>query len=202
MEVQEENACRDDILGVNFPHLVDANRCDDNPSAQSPFPIFFVFGRPLFYGGSSGLGGSFGFDVGNMEPLRVVATDGSEWGMEPGVSEWGMEHGVSEWGLEPSVALGEAEEGLGGDDHRVEEGYSMISKGSEFESWEDSCLVKFNEFLGFPTMGFENEILDLMRKLVATQRQEKGKDNTTISRCQRELRKLECSINYNGKEKM
>ena len=32
----------------------------------------------------------------------MVAADGSEWGMEPGVSEWG---------LEPLVALGEAEEG-------------------------------------------------------------------------------------------
>ena len=75
----------------------------------------------------------------------------------------------------------------------------MISKDSKFESWEDSYLVKFNEFFGFPTMGFENEILDLMRKLVATQRQEKGNKNTTISRCQREL--MECSINYNGKGK-
>ena len=78
----------------------------------------------------------------------------------------------------------------------------MISEDSKYESWEDSCLVKFGEFLGFPTVGFENEILDLMRKLVATQQQEKGKENMTVSRCQRELRKLECSINYNGRAKL
>ena len=100
MEVKEENDCRDDILGVNFPHLVDANRCDDNPSTQSPSPLFFVFGQPLIYGGSSGIGGSFGSDVGNMEPLRVVAADGSEWGMEPGISgDWSMVLMSGVWGL-------------------------------------------------------------------------------------------------------
>ena len=25
----------------------------------------------------------------------------------------------------------------------------------EYKNWEDSCLIKFNEFLGVPTMGFE-----------------------------------------------
>ena len=47
---------------------------------------------------------------------------------------------------------------------------------SAYENWESSCLEKFSEFLGFPTKGFENEILELLRNLVATQHlvKEKG----------------------------
>ena len=36
---------------------------------------------------------------------------------------------------------------------------------------------------------------------MAIQQQEKGKDNTTVSRCQRESRELESSMDYNGKGK-
>ena len=50
------------------------------PTVQSPSTLFFVFGRPLIFGGSSGLGGSP--DTSDLEPLRVVAADGSEWGLE------------------------------------------------------------------------------------------------------------------------
>ena len=48
-------------------------------------------------------------------------------------------------------------------------------------------------------MGFEEEILELMRKMVSQQPRDKRKGNPTESRCERELRKLECTINYNGK---
>ena len=48
-------------------------------------------------------------------------------------------------------------------------------------------------------MGFEEEILELMRKMVSQQPIDKRKGNLTESRCERELRKLECTINYNGK---
>ena len=34
---------------------------------------------------------------------------------------------------------------------------------------EDSCLVKFNKFLGVSTVGYENEILGLMQKMVLQQ---------------------------------
>ena len=45
----------------------------------------------------------------------------------------------------------------------------MFIEVSAYENWEDSCLAKFSEFLGFPARGFENGIMELMRKLVATQ---------------------------------
>ena len=60
-------------------------------------------------------------------------------------------------------------------------------------------LIKFSEFLSVPTMGFEKEILELMRKMVL-QPKEQRKGNVTESKCKRELRKLECTINYNEKD--
>ena len=66
-----------------------------------PVLFFFVFGRPLLSGGSSGLGSSS--ECEDLEPLRVVATDGSEWG------------------LECSDAMIEAREELGEDGQSMEE---------------------------------------------------------------------------------
>ena len=77
----------------------------------------------------------------------------------------------------------------------------MSSEGSVYENWEDSCLVKFSEFLGFPTVRFEKEILGLMRKMVAMQQKDKKKGVAKATRCERELKKLASSINYNGRDK-
>ena len=110
--------------------------------------IFFVFGRPLLSGGSSGLGESHEHvDLGEMEPLRVVSADGREWGKALAVVP--MEGGQTTVGLgslsdEPTVVNSEV-------------------KG--YDTWEDSCLFKFSEFLGVTTAGFEQEILELMRKM-------------------------------------
>ena len=74
----------------------------------------------------------------------------------------------------------------------------MALEGSGFNGWEDSCLIKFSEFLGFPIVGYEDEILDLMHKLVASQKQVKGNGSLAVTKSERELKKLECCINYNG----
>ena len=108
----------------------------------------------------------------------------------------------SEWGLENSGAMGEVVEGLDEDSQRTEEVQSMSSEGSVYENWEDSCLVKFSEFLGFSTVDFEKEILGLMRKMVAMQQNDKKKGVVTFTRCERELKKFESSINYNGRDKI
>ena len=89
-------------------------------------------------------------EVVDLEPLRMVAMDGSEWG------------------LASSGALVALEEGLVGAGQQVEEAVSVASEASGYEKWEDSCLVKFSEFLGFPTVGFESEIMGLLRKMVAS----------------------------------
>ena len=65
---------------------------------------------------------------------------------------------------------------------------------------ESSCLAKFSEFLGFPTKGFEKEILELLRNLVASQKNGKEKGNMMVSKSEGELRRLKSTINYNGKQ--
>ena len=62
-------------------------------------------------------------------------------------------------------------------------------------------MIKFSEFLGFPTKGFEKEILDLLRNLVARQKNGKEKGNMSVSKSDRELRRLKSTIDYNGKQK-
>ena len=140
-------------------------------------PLFSVFGRPLLTGGSSGLGEFLENEIlGDMEPLRVASVDGSEWG-------------------------------TGIDSALIEDGQESVNEKSAksrpeslgYDNWEDSCLFKFSEFLGVKTLGFEEEILKLMRKLEDQQEGDKRKDHQTETRCERELRKLECTINYSGK---
>ena len=60
-------------------------------------------------------------------------------------------------------------------------------------------MAKFSEFLGFPTKGFEKEILELFRNLVASLKSGKVKGNMTVTKSERELRSLKSTINYNGK---
>ena len=107
----------------------------------------------------------------------------------------------SEWGMKIFGAMVEVVEGLEENRQRTEEVQSTSSKGSVYEKWEDSCLVKFNEFFGFSTVGFEKEILGLMRKMVVRQQKDKKKGVATTTRCERELKKLASSINYNGRDK-
>ena len=57
---------------------------------------------------------------------------------------------------------------------RVEETQQKSTGNWKYDSWESSCLAKFNEFLGFPTKGFEKEILELLRNLVASQKKQQG----------------------------
>ena len=56
------------------------HRYDDNIYEQSTSALIYVFGRPLLPGDISGLGGINGEE--DLEPLRVVAADGREWGVE------------------------------------------------------------------------------------------------------------------------
>ena len=107
----------------------------------------------------------------------------------------------SEWGLENSGAMVEAVEGHEEDRQRTKEVQTMSSEGSVYENWEDSCLVKFSEFLSFSTVGFEKEILGLMGKMVAMQQNDKKKGVATTTRCEWELKKLASSINYNERDK-
>ena len=51
-------------------------------------------------------------------------------------------------------------------------------------------------------MGFESEILGLLRKIVARQHQVENKGAITMSKCEQELKKLVCTINYDGRNQI
>ena len=143
------------------------------PIANSPSLSFF--GRPLLQGGSSGWGGSYvlGEEAEGVLPLEIVVANE----MKEGSNQEGM-----------MVEYGQGED--------IVEATPLAVEG--YEKWEDSMLVKFSEFLGFATEGFETQIIELMRQMMKTQNKGPRPGQTQVSRCERELKKLECTINYGG----
>ena len=80
--------------------------------------------------------------------------------------------------------------------------------GESTEEWKSPCLAQFSDFLGMPTTRFEEEILALLKKWILRKEQKNqwfGSKRVKVesSRSERELRRLECSINLksSGSEK-
>ena len=67
--------------------------------------------------------------------------------------------------------------------------------------WDDSCLARFNKFLGFSTEGFEGELLNLLLRTKRRREQNIKKDISRTTKFDRELKKLEWSLNYNDARK-
>ena len=152
------------------------NRYDDKSYYQhSPISIS-VFGRPLLLGGFSGQGVSTS-DM-TLVPSRAEATDYRDRG-SPDTS---FDVGV----------------GYGEEDQEKMKCNSDLAEKWKYGTWESSCLVKFSEFLGFPTKGFEKEIMNLLEKLVTSQTRGKEKGSQSVSKSERELRRLRSTVNYNG----
>ena len=85
-----------------------------------------------------------------LVPLRVEAAKDRDWGRPGAIFDIG--EGNSEVGQRKTKCNFE------------------LVENWKYGSWESSCLVKFSEFLGFPTKGFEEENLNLLGKLVASQK--------------------------------
>ena len=176
-----------DIRGSEAEVAEDFRRrtCGSRYETESPSIISSlcsVFGRPLVSGGPSGLGNCLeDEELGDVAPLRAVLADGMEWGEK-----------TSEDFPDAIIETESCGDGK-------EEGAKTHSECLGYEKWEDNCLIKFSEFLGIPTVGYDAEILKLLRKMVSQQPGNKRKGNPSESRSKRELRKLECTINYNGK---
>ncbi|RVW91418.1 hypothetical protein CK203_038567 [Vitis vinifera] len=68
-------------------------------------------------------------------------------------------------------------------------------------SWEESELARFNQFLGFSTVGLEKDILDFMVKIRKRWEKVHNKSLLENSKFERELKRLEWSINYEGGRK-
>ena len=93
-KIWEEGGRRDDH--VEAPPLVDddSRYVESNPE-DSPSPLISVFGRPLLLGGSSGQVGSLKLnEMDDLEPLRMVAVDGREWGLESSGALVAIEEGL------------------------------------------------------------------------------------------------------------
>lgn len=124
-----------------------------------------------------------------MDPLRMILADGRE----AEVSEMvGREVGNTE---ELSVGA------LGRVSHEDKE-----ERGKEGEwCWQSSSLANFSRYLGMPTEGFEGEILFLLKRMKERKIQKGKLDGTKrrkleTSKFERELRKLEWTVNYIGGE--
>ena len=72
---------------------------------------------------------------------------------------------------------------------------------NEDESWEGSCLAKFNEFLGFPTEGLEEVIFDFMKMISGSRQKGNGKGAPTLTKFDRELKRLEWNVKDKGRSK-
>ncbi|RVW18300.1 Transposon TX1 uncharacterized 149 kDa protein [Vitis vinifera] len=69
------------------------------------------------------------------------------------------------------------------------------------EGWEESELARFSHFLGFSTEGLEKDILEFMVKIRKRRERIHSKAMLEKSKFERELRRLECSVNYEGGKK-
>ncbi|RVW34350.1 Transposon TX1 uncharacterized 149 kDa protein [Vitis vinifera] len=89
----------------------------------------------------------------------------------------------------------------GSDKYRGEEWGSGLNdpqavRGEKEDRWEESSLAKFSHFLGFLTEGLEKEILDFFIKIRKRRERIHGKVLLEKSKFERELKRLECSVNY------
>ena len=114
--------------------------------------------------------------VGYQTPLCAVMKDGSPWMMDS-VKEKSKGNKMSDV---------------------VEVMQERVDLGNK---WDESSLVKFSKALGFSTEGVEGEILKLLLKLNTGRDQGKKKGTLGLTRFDREVKKLECSINYDGESR-
>ena len=71
-------------------------------------------------------------------------------------------------------------------------------RGKKKINWEESSFAKFNHFLGFSTESLEKEILSFLVKIRKMREMIHSKGLLEKSKFERELKRLECSINYEG----
>ena len=73
---------------------------------------------------------------------------------------------------------------------------SQEGRGEGALNWEESSLAKFSQFFGFSTVGLEKEILSFLVKIIKRREKTHSKCLLEKSKFERELKRLECSVNY------
>ena len=154
-------------------------------SGSSPSPSFFFGRTPL--GEYCDLSGDVRVTYQREIPLRMLLT--------PGPLE---EEKVSRWEL--TEVINSCKDNCGKELCLVQS-LPREGKGWEEDSWEESDLAKFSKFLGFSIEGLEKEILDFLVKIRKRRERVHNKNLLENSKFERELKRLECSINYEGGKK-
>ena len=185
--------------GCNFKELTDEALKEEAARYTSSCPRdVFSFGERVLYSSSSRSGwdgmivdpvGGSDFGGIDMDPLRMIMADGREAEV------------LGSSGMALGTVGKEAEKVVGWD--ITEE----RNEGGE-QCWQSSCLARFSRCLGMPTEGFEGEILFLLKRMEERKLQKGKKGNQDgrkkrkmeSSKFERELRKLEWTVNYIGGE--
>ena len=71
-------------------------------------------------------------------------------------------------------------------------------RGEKDLDWQESSLARFSHFLGFSTDGMEKEILNFLSKIRKRMEKIHSKGLLEKSKFERELKRLECLVNYEG----
>ncbi|RVX23652.1 Transposon TX1 uncharacterized 149 kDa protein [Vitis vinifera] len=75
---------------------------------------------------------------------------------------------------------------------------SHHTENEKEDLWEEGSLAKFSQFLGFSTEGLEKEILSFLIKIRKRREKIHSKELLEKTKFERELKRLECSVNYEG----
>ena len=108
------------------------------------------------------------------------------------------EDGNGYWVLEEDNRISDKARGAEGDSGMSE---TQVERNENEEKWEESSLANFSHFLGFPTEGLEKEILSFLIKIRKRWERIHSKELLEKSKFERELKRLECSMNYEGGNK-
>ncbi|RVW77398.1 hypothetical protein CK203_048084 [Vitis vinifera] len=77
----------------------------------------------------------------------------------------------------------------------------QVLRSEKETNWEESSLAKFSKLLGFSIEVLEREILDFLSKIRKRREMIHSKGLLEKSKFERELKRLECSVKYKGKDK-
>ena len=100
--------------------------------------------------------------------------------------------------LEEDNRINDKARGAEGDSGMLE---TQVVRNENEEKWKESSLAKFIHFLGYPTEGLEKEILSFLIKIRKRRERIHSKELLERSKFERELKRLECSVNYEGGNK-
>ena len=151
------------------------------------------FSSPPSFSGRTPLGEYYDHSGPGLEKFQRESPGRMVIGKESSVMET-----VSRWEL-MEVNNGSIEES--GEELCLASATPLEVRGWEETSWEESDLPRFNKFLGFSIEGLEKDILELLVKIRKRRERVHSKTLLEKSKFERELKRLECSINYEGGRK-